>query len=56
MLVFKEAQTNYNRNKTLFDKGIISKSSWDKAVAASFEVAKANKQSAYFNVQSASAT
>ncbi|HQF48697.1 efflux RND transporter periplasmic adaptor subunit [Flavobacterium alvei] len=52
---FKEAKANYDRNKTLFDKGIISKSDWDKSVA-SFEVAKANKQSAYFNVQSASAT
>ena len=52
---FKEAQSNYNRNKTLFDKGIISKSDWDKAIA-SFEVAKASKQSAYYNVKSASAT
>ena len=52
---FKEAQANYDRNKTLFDKGIISKSDWDKSIAT-FEVAKANKQSAYFNVQSASAT
>lgn len=52
---FKEAKANYDRNKTLFDKGIISKSDWDKAVA-SFEVAKASKQSAFFNVQSASAT
>ncbi|WP_395052844.1 efflux RND transporter periplasmic adaptor subunit [Flavobacterium sp.] len=52
---FKEAQANYNRNKTLFDKGIISRSDWDKAIA-SFEVAKASKQSAYYNVQSASAT
>lgn len=52
---FKEAKANYDRNKTLFDKGIISKSDWDKSVA-SFEVAKATKQSAYFNVQSASAT
>lgn len=52
---FKEAKANYDRNKTLFDKGIISKSDWDKSVAT-FEVAKANKQSAYFNVQSASAT
>ena len=52
---FKEAKANYERNKTLFDKGIISKSDWDKAIS-SFEVAKANKQSAYFNVQSASAT
>ncbi|HAH54682.1 MAG TPA: efflux RND transporter periplasmic adaptor subunit [Flavobacterium sp.] len=52
---FKEAKANYDRNKTLFDKGIISKSDWDKVIA-SFEVAKANKQSAYFSVQSASAT
>jgi len=52
---FKEAKANYDRNKTLFDKGIISKSDWDKVVA-SFEVAKANQQSAYFSVQSASAT
>jgi len=52
---FKEAKANYDRNKTLFDKGIISKADWDKAVA-SFEVAKASKQAAFFNVQSASAT
>lgn len=52
---FNEAKANYERNKTLFDKGIISKSDWDKAVS-SFEVAKASKQSAYYNVQSASAS
>lgn len=52
---FSEAKANYDRNKTLFDKGIISKSDWDKVVSA-FEVAKANRQSAYYNVQSASAT
>ncbi|WP_395063023.1 efflux RND transporter periplasmic adaptor subunit [Flavobacterium sp.] len=52
---FKEAQANYERNKTLFEKGIISRSDWDKAIA-SFEVAKASKQSAYYNVQSASAS
>ena len=52
---FKEAKANYDRNKTLYDKGIISKSDWDKAIAA-FEGAKANKESAYYNVQSASAT
>jgi HlyD family secretion protein len=52
---FKEAKLNYDRSKTLFDKGIISKSDWDKAVSA-FEGAKASKQSAYYNVQSASAT
>ena len=52
---YNEAKANYERNKTLYNKGIISKSDWDKSVA-SFEVAKANKQSAYYNVQSASAT
>ncbi len=52
---YNEAKANYDRNKTLFGKGIISKSDWDKTVAT-FEVAKASKQSAYFNVQSASAT
>lgn len=52
---FKEAQASYNRSKTLFDKGIISRAEWDKAIA-SFEVAKASKQSAYHQVQSASAT
>lgn len=52
---FKEAKANYERSKTLFEKGIISKSDWDKAIAT-FEVAKASKQNAYFTVQSASAT
>lgn len=52
---FKEAKSNYDRSKTLFDKGIISRSDWDKAVAT-FEGAKANKESAYYNVQSANAT
>lgn len=52
---FKEAKASYERNKILFEKGIISKSDWDKAVA-SFDVAKATKQTAYFNVQSASAS
>jgi HlyD family secretion protein len=52
---YREAAASYERNKTLFDKGIISKSDWDKATA-SFEVAKSVKESAYYNVQSASAT
>lgn len=50
-----EAEANYERSKTLFEKGIISKAEWDKAVSG-FEVAKASSQSAYFNIQSASAT
>ena len=52
---FKEAKSGYERNKVLFQKGIISKSDWDKAIA-SFEVARATKESAYFNVKSASAS
>jgi HlyD family secretion protein len=52
---FKEAKASYDRSKTLFDKGIISRSDWDKAIAA-FAVAKASKESAYYNVQSANAT
>ena len=52
---FKEAKANFDRSKTLFDKGIISKSDWDKSISL-FEVAKAAKESAYFNVKSASAT
>jgi HlyD family secretion protein len=39
----------------LFQKGIISKADWDKSIAA-FEVAKSTKESAYYNVKSASAT
>jgi len=52
---YKEAKANYDRNKTLFEKGIISRSEWDKAISV-FESAQASKQSAYYNVQSASAT
>lgn len=52
---FKEAKANYNRNKTLYEKGIISKSEWEKIVSI-YEGAQASKQSAYYNVQSASAT
>jgi HlyD family secretion protein len=52
---FKEAKASYERNKGLYEKGIISKSDWDKAISA-FEVAQAVKKSAYYNVQSASAT
>ena len=52
---FKEAKASYERSKTLYDKGIISKSDWDKAIAT-FENAKASKESAYYNVQSANAT
>ncbi|HLT33713.1 MAG TPA: efflux RND transporter periplasmic adaptor subunit [Aquaticitalea sp.] len=51
----REAKLNYDRNKQLFEKGIISKADWDKAVST-YEIAQASKQSAYYNVQSAGAT
>lgn len=50
----KNAQLNYQRNKALFEKGVISKSEWDKSVA-DYEMAKANSKAAYYNVQSAAA-
>lgn len=51
----KEAKLNYDRNKELFEKGVISKSEWDRVVSA-FEVAEASKQSAFYSVRSAQAT
>lgn len=50
----KNAKLNYERNKSLFEKGVISKSEWDKSVA-DFDMAQANSKAAYYNVQSASA-
>jgi HlyD family secretion protein len=50
----KNAQLNYNRNKELFEKGVISKSEWDRSVNE-YESAQANKQAAYYSVQSAAA-
>lgn len=52
---FREAKASYDRSKGLFEKGIISRADWDKAISA-YEVAQASKQAAYYNVQSASAT
>ncbi len=51
----KEAEQNYLRSKTLFEKGIIAKSDWDTALSR-YEVAQASKESAFYNVKSASAT
>jgi HlyD family secretion protein len=51
----KEAKANYDRNKNLFEKGVISKADWDRSIA-SFETAEASKNSAYYSVRSASAT
>ncbi|KXO00370.1 RND transporter [Aequorivita aquimaris] len=50
----KNARLNYERNKALFEKGVISKSEWDRSVA-DYDMAKANSKAAYYNVQSASA-
>jgi len=51
----REAKSNYVRNKTLFEKGVISKSEWDGIVAA-YEVAEASKNAAYYGMKSAAAT
>jgi len=51
----KNAELTYNRNKSLFEKGVISKSEWDRSVSE-YEIAKANVKSAYYNVQSSAAS
>ncbi len=43
---------NYERNKALYEKGVISKSDWERTYTE-YEVAKANVKSMYYNVQSA---
>lgn len=50
----KEAKANHERNKTLFEKGVISGSEWDKVVSA-YEVGKATQNSSYYNVESSKA-
>ncbi|GAK92182.1 macrolide-specific efflux protein macA [Nonlabens ulvanivorans] len=50
-----EAKANYGRSSTLFEKGVISQSDFDAAIAA-YDRAKASERSAYFTVQSAGAT
>ena len=51
----KQAKADYDRNKSLFNKGVISKSDWDRSIAT-YETAVAGKSSAYYSVQSAAAT
>jgi len=46
------SKLNYDRNKSLYEKGVISKSDWDKSVA-DYEMSQANVKSAYYNVRSA---
>lgn len=49
-----EAKANYNRNKSLIEKGVISGSEWDK-ITSSYESAKASHNQAFYNVESAKA-
>ncbi len=48
----QNSKLNYERNKSLYEKGVISKSNWDNTVA-DYEMAQANVKSAYYNVRSA---
>ena len=48
------AKLNFERNKTLFEKGVISKSEWDRSIA-DYDMAKASREATYYNVQSAAA-
>jgi len=50
----KVAKLNFDRNKPLFEKGVISKADYDR-VQSDYEVAQATKQSAYYNVESVAA-
>ncbi|GGG18730.1 RND transporter [Dokdonia pacifica] len=50
----KVAKLDFDRNKPLYDKGVISKADFDRA-QSDYEVAQATKQSAYYNVQSVAA-
>ena len=51
----RESKANYDRNKVLFDRGVISKAEWDKIVAT-YEMAQASTNAAYYSMQSAAAT
>ncbi|MDA9290421.1 efflux RND transporter periplasmic adaptor subunit [Flavobacteriaceae bacterium] len=51
----RNAKANYQRNKTLYDKGVISKLDWDRSIAE-YEGAQANVESAFYSVKSAAAS
>ncbi|WP_456437824.1 efflux RND transporter periplasmic adaptor subunit [Psychroserpens sp.] len=51
----KQAKADYDRNRSLFDKGVISKADWDRSIAT-YETAVAGRSSAYYSVQSAAAS
>lgn len=50
----KVAQLNFDRNAPLYEKGVISKSDYDR-FQSDLEVAQAARKSAYYNVQSVAA-
>ena len=50
----KNSKLSYDRNKQLFEKGVISKADWDKSISE-FEMSEATVKSAYYNVKSAEA-
>ncbi len=51
----KQAEAKYERNKSLFEKGVISKAEWEDIVS-NYEMAQANKEAAYYSMQSTAAT
>jgi len=51
----RQAEADYQRNKTLFEKGVISKAEWD-GIVSNYEMAEANKESSYYSMQSSAAT
>ena len=51
----KQAKADYERNETLFAKGVISRADWDRSIA-NYETAEASKSSAYYGVKSAAAS
>ncbi|MCH8555912.1 MAG: efflux RND transporter periplasmic adaptor subunit, partial [Schleiferiaceae bacterium] len=52
---FVEAERNFNRNKTLFEKGVISAADFD-GIQRAYDVARLGVESARFNLRSAEAT
>jgi HlyD family secretion protein len=52
---FIEANNNYGRNKTLYEKKVISDAEWDAANSA-YKIAQLNVESARFQAESAGAT
>jgi HlyD family secretion protein len=49
-----QAKLTFERNKPLFDKGVISKADFERA-ESDYQIAQANRQSAFYNVQSVAA-